>query len=94
MLALRRSGSRVSFTVRVAARASTNAIGGVREGALLLRVTAPPVEGAANAAVVALLARALRIPPSAVRIDRGAAARTKVVSVPADAEGRLSQVVK
>jgi uncharacterized protein YggU (UPF0235/DUF167 family) len=43
MLAVRRDGDRVSFVIRVTPRASANAFAGVREGALLVRVTAPPV---------------------------------------------------
>ena len=92
--AARRSGDRVTFSVRVTPRASANAVGGERDGALLVRVTAPPAEGAANAAVVSVLARALDIAPSAVRIERGGSSRTKQVSVPASAAARLSQVVK
>jgi hypothetical protein len=94
MLALRRDGERVTFTIRVTPRASANAIGGEREGALLVRVTAPPIEGKANDAVVAVLARALGVPRGAVRLERGAAARTKVVSVPLGAEAALRRLVK
>lgn len=94
MLALRRANGRVSFSVRVTTRASANTIGGVRDGALLVRVTAPPAEGAANRAVVSVLAKALDIAPSSVRLERGAAARDKVLSVPEEAEARLSRVVK
>jgi hypothetical protein len=94
MLALRRDGERVTFTIRVTPRASGNAIGGERGGALLVRVTAPPIEGKANDAVVAVLARALCVPRGAVRLERGAAARTKVVSVPLGAEAALRRLVK
>jgi len=45
MLAVRRDGERVTFTIRVTPRASADAVGGERDGALLVRVTAPPVEG-------------------------------------------------
>jgi uncharacterized protein (TIGR00251 family) len=94
MLALRHEGERVSFTVRVTPRASANAIGGERDSALLVRVTAPPVEGKANDAVVALLAKALGVPRGAVRLERGGAARTKRVSVPRDAEATLRRLTK
>ena len=94
MIAIRRSGGRISFTVRVTPRASASGISGERDGVLLVRVTAPPAEGAANAAVVAVLAKALDCAPTSVRIERGATARAKVVSVPAEAEGRLAGVVK
>jgi len=94
MLAIRRDGERISFSVRVTPRASTSAVGGVREGALLVRVTAPPVERRANEAVVELLADALGLPQRAVHVERGAAARTKLVSVPLGAEGALRRLTK
>jgi uncharacterized protein (TIGR00251 family) len=94
MLAVRRDGERVSFRVRVTPRASANAVGGERDGALLVRVRAPPVEGKANEAVVELLAEALDVPPSAVQVERGAAARTKRVSVPRGAEAALRLLAK
>ena len=46
-----------------------------------LEVTAPPVEGQANEAVVEFFARGLRVPRSAVRIIQGARGRRKVVEV-------------
>jgi uncharacterized protein YggU (UPF0235/DUF167 family) len=46
---------------------------------LVVRVTSPPVEGAANAALVKLLGKALGLPPSAVRITRGMTGRNKSV---------------
>lgn len=67
--------------VRVQPRASRDAIAGWRGDALAVRVTAPPVEGAANAAVTALLARALAVAPSAVTVARGARGRDKLVRV-------------
>ena len=42
MLALRRDGERITFTIRVTPRASANAVAGERDGALLVRVSAPP----------------------------------------------------
>ncbi len=91
-VAVRVSGGRAFFDVRVTPRASRSGIAGERDGALLVRVTAPPVEGAANEAVVAVLARALRVAPSDVRVERGGHARTKVVSVPLGTLGRLEEL--
>jgi uncharacterized protein (TIGR00251 family) len=90
VLALTRSGDRILFTVRVAPRAAAGLIAGERDGALVVRVAAPPAEGRANEAVVRIVARALDLPPSAVRLVRGTKARTKVLSVPAEAETRLA----
>jgi uncharacterized protein (TIGR00251 family) len=90
VLALTRSGDRILFTVRVAPRAASGVIAGERDGALVVRVTAPPAEGRANDAVIRIVAKALDLPPSAVRLVRGAKARTKVLSVPAAAAERLA----
>ena len=68
--------------VRVQPRASRAAIGTWREdGTLTVRVTAPPLEGRANAAVGALLATALGVPVSAVRVVHGEHGRDKLVRV-------------
>jgi len=69
------------LSVRVQPRASSDAILGWRDGSLRVRVTAPPVEGEANLAVARLLARALRVAPSAVAVIHGARARDKRVRV-------------
>jgi uncharacterized protein (TIGR00251 family) len=66
----------------VTPRASKNEVTGFdASGTLRVKVTAPPVEGEANEAVVALLARRLEIPKSRVRVARGASGRQKVVEV-------------
>jgi len=76
--------------VRVHPRASRAGIDGWRDdGALSVRVTAPPAEGRANAAVVALLAAALGVPPSAVRVIHGEHARDKLVRVSRLAPGEI-----
>jgi uncharacterized protein (TIGR00251 family) len=54
---------------------------GYREGVLQLRVTAPPDKGRANAAVVSVLAQALGVAKSRVRIVRGQTSRDKLVTV-------------
>jgi uncharacterized protein (TIGR00251 family) len=67
--------------VRVIPRARRNEIGGERQGRLLIRLTAPPVEGAANAALCRLIARRARVPVRRVSIARGKTSRDKVVRV-------------
>lgn len=94
MLALRRSGDRVLLTVRVGPRAASDLVGGERDGALLVRVMASPVDGNANAAVVRVLAKALDLAPSQVLLVRGATARTKVLSLPASTEGILRRLAE
>lgn len=71
----------MTFTVRVVPRASRSAIMGEHDGALRVRVAAPPVEGAANEELVRTLARALNVPPRAVEIRSGHASKTKQVRV-------------
>ena len=67
--------------VRVQPRSAADALGGVRDGALVVRLTAPPVEGRANAALARFLGRALHVPPSAIEVVRGATGRDKLVRV-------------
>jgi uncharacterized protein (TIGR00251 family) len=67
--------------VRVQPRASANEITAVRDGVLLMRVTAPPADGKANDAVRKLIARRLRIGVTRVEIVRGASTRDKVLRV-------------
>ena len=71
----------VTFEVRVAPRASRNAIAGVHEGALKVSLTAPPVEGAANEALRKLFAKALGVPKSSIEIIRGERTRNKVLRI-------------
>lgn len=73
------TGCRVA--IRVVPRARRSAIEGLRDGALLVRLAAPPVEGAANAALIDLLAEVLGVPRSAVRVTNGTHHRNKVVDV-------------
>jgi len=80
-LDLRDAGGGITLRVRVQPRASRDGLSGEREGALVVRLTAPPVEGAANEALARLLGKTLGVAPSAVRVVSGAAGRNKVVSV-------------
>ena len=73
--------SAVRIDLRVTPRASKNAIDGVREGRLVVKVTAPPVDAAANEAVVALLAEALGLPKRSISIVIGATGRSKTVEL-------------
>lgn len=67
--------------MRVIPRARRDELAGLRDGRVLVRVTAPPVDGKANAAVCALLARAAGVSKGAVRVVRGETARDKVVAI-------------
>jgi uncharacterized protein len=69
------------IAVRVQPRARRNELAGERGGALLVRVTAPPVEGRANDAVRKLLAKRLGVAPGRVSVVRGESGRNKLVEI-------------
>jgi uncharacterized protein len=69
------------LAVRVQPRSRSNEIAGERAGALIVKVTAPPVEGKANDAVRRLIAKRLRVPAGRVSIVRGESSRDKLVEV-------------
>jgi len=75
------------LTVHVTPRAGRDEILGWSDdgAALRIRVRAAPADGAANEAVARTLARALGLPPSALRIVSGASARRKIIDIPLDA---------
>ena len=67
--------------MRVVPRSRKSEVSGVRDHALLIRLPAPPVEGAANEALRALLATTLHIPRRAIRIVAGERSRQKRVAI-------------
>ena len=69
------------FSVHVQPRASRDAIEGEYQGAMKVRLTAPPVDGRANDACRRLLAERLNIPLAAVRILAGERSRSKRIEV-------------
>jgi uncharacterized protein (TIGR00251 family) len=71
----------VAIDVRVVPRAARAGIAGTRDGALLVRLNAPPVEGAANAELIEILADALGVSKRAVSIAAGEHSRRKTVHV-------------
>jgi len=71
----------VVIDVRVIPRAAKPGIAGSRDGALLVRLKAPPVEGAANAELIELMAKAAGVPKRLVSIIAGERGRTKRVAI-------------
>ena len=67
--------------IRLQPRARRDEVVGERAGAVVVRVTAPPVDGRANAALCALVARASGVAPSRVSVVRGQTSRDKVLRV-------------
>ncbi len=84
---------RLTFAVRVAPRASRNAIEGEYQGALKVRLTAPPVDDRANEALRELLAGALNVPLSAVRIVSGLKNRTKRIAIAGASKARIAALI-
>ncbi len=84
----------VAISVRVQPRASRNGIVGVLGDALKVRLTAPPVDGAANEALIELFKSTFRIPAAAITIVSGAGSRTKVVELAGVSEDRVRQMVQ
>lgn len=81
----------VILDIRVIPRASRPGIAGTRDGALLIRLSAPPVEGAANAELITILAEVLGVPRRAIRVLSGHHSRRKrvvVTGITADAAAR------
>jgi uncharacterized protein YggU (UPF0235/DUF167 family) len=82
----------VRFAVRLTPRAAVDRVDGVVDGVLRARVGAPAVEGAANNALIRLIAEELGVPRSDVRIVAGATSRQKLVVVDAgDAEAIVAR---
>jgi uncharacterized protein (TIGR00251 family) len=67
--------------IRVQPRAKRDEVVGERGQAIVIRLAAPPVDGKANAALTALIAKAANVPRSSVEIVRGQTSRDKVVRV-------------
>lgn len=70
-----------TLSVRVQPRASRNEVAGLVGETLKIRLTAPPVEGAANEACLAFLAKLLDLPPSRLAIIQGDRSRTKLIRI-------------
>lgn len=79
-----------SVRVRVTPRAGRSAVAGVRDDVLLIRLAAPPVEGAANEALVDLMSRTFGVPRRDIRIASGERSRTKRVEITGAAPGVLN----
>jgi uncharacterized protein (TIGR00251 family) len=80
------------FTVRVVPRASQSRVAGEHDGALRVRVAAPPVDGAANEELLRTLARALNVPVRDVEITSGHTSKLKQVRVANLTRERLAQI--
>ncbi len=87
----------IRLAIRLTPRANRTALDGVMRGAdgrpaLHLRLAAPPVEGAANQALIAVLAEALAVRKADIRIRSGQTARRKVLVIAGDSAGLMARV--
>jgi len=78
---MHRQGSDVVLYVKLLPNARRDEILGVRDGALLVKVAAPPLEGRANRRLSELLATAFGVPKSRVLLERGAGSRHKCLRI-------------
>jgi len=79
ILDLREQDGALTLRIRVQPRAARDGVSGLRQGAVVVRLTAPPIEGEANAALQRFLGKALGLPPSSVTLLRGQRGRDKLV---------------
>ena len=93
-LTLSEKNGEISFPVKAVPRSTRNAIGEVREGVLQIRLCAPPVEGKANAALLAFLAEVLGVRKSQVSLKMGEKSRHKVVTVKGLSAEKIRQALK
>ena len=98
MVWLRESKKGLTFDIQVIPHASRAEIAGVQEGAFKVKVTAPPVEGAANEACIKLLAKELGLKKSQMEISSGAKSRKKTVLIKdiskAELETKINNILK
>jgi uncharacterized protein (TIGR00251 family) len=85
-------GADLVLHLRVRPRSSPEGIGGVRDGRLLVRVSAAPVDGAANERLIRILSRELATPLATLILTRGVRSRDKDVLMRAGA-GRLAELL-
>ena len=82
----------IVFTIKVVPRASKSEIVGAHDGALKIRLAAPPVEGAANEELIKTLAKYFDVNKSAVEIASGATAKTKQIRIAGANAEKLRQI--
>ena len=83
----------VSLDVKVIPRAGVTRVAGIREGRLLVRLAAAPVDGAANDALVAFLSEILKLPGRNIRVESGTRSRAKQVRIAGTTVAHVSRVL-
>ena len=94
MIRYSQHGRSLTFAVRVVPRASRSDVGGEFDGALRVRITAPPVDGAANRELIRLLAKTFNLPQNAIEIIAGNNSKNKIVRIDGADVARLEQLIQ
>ena len=94
MISYSQHGRTLTFAVRVTPRASHSEVGGEQDGALRVRIAAPPVDGAANRELIKTLARVFKLPQSAVEIIAGNNSRNKTVRIHGADVAKFEQLIQ
>lgn len=89
----RRMTGPARISIYVQPRASKTEIAGMHDGCMKIRLAAPPVDGAANAALVEFIADRLNIAKSKVRVVTGSSSRRKVIEVDGVSAAQLAQAL-
>lgn len=85
----------IRLSVRVKPGSSRARVGGSHDGVLIVSVNAPPVDGAANEAVIGALADALGIKKRQIRVSSGHSARTKILAIETEgADALLARIAE
>lgn len=84
----------IEFSVRVIPRSSRSEIAGEHDGAIKVKLTSPPVDGAANAELIKLFAKKLGVSRSAVLIVSGETAKTKRLKITGATVEQLRRVLE
>ncbi|HEX3101182.1 MAG TPA: DUF167 domain-containing protein [Pyrinomonadaceae bacterium] len=84
----------VSFDVRVVPRSSRSEIVGRHDDALKIRLTSPPVDGAANAELIKLLARSFGVAKCDVEIINGETSKNKRIKIKNLSKSKIEELIK
>ncbi len=84
----------ITFTVRVVPRASRSEVIGEHDGALKVRIAAPPVDGAANAELVKVLAKHYRVSKSDIEIAGGSTSKRKRIKISNLSQSKMQEVIR
>lgn len=84
----------ITFAIRVVPRASRSQMVGEHDGALKIQLTSPPVDGAANAELIKLLAKKFGVSKSDIEIVAGETSRSKRIKIANLSQLRFEEVIK